>query len=156
MEMSRWLVCCCSCKSWHGKNDTPSHDASRPNRSAQTSTTNPNPTEGEAMIPRLKNLTPYKDRVIIKPLSAEQKTSSGIIIPERDDYQNGLQNYLCGVVISKGPGVVDNNGNLSDPPLCEIGETVFFSKAAGIPILIDSKELLMVRACDILAKAELA
>jgi chaperonin GroES len=107
------------------------------------------------MIPRLKNLTPYKDRVIIDPISAEQKTSAGIIIPDRPDYQNGLQNYLVGVVVSKGPGCVDNNGNLSDPPLCEIGEKVFFSRAAGIPILIDSKEFLMVRSCDILAKAEL-
>jgi len=85
-------------------------------------------------------ITPLHDRVIIKPVPAEEKTAGGIIIP--DTVKEKPQR---GTVVAAGPGKKD------EPVTVKVGDTVLYSKYAGTEIQIDAEELLIMRENDILA-----
>ena len=83
---------------------------------------------------------PLHDRVVIRPLAAEEKTAGGIIIP--DTAQEKPQR---GIVVAAGPGKKD------EPVSVKAGDTVLYGKYAGTDIQLDGEDLMIMRESDILA-----
>jgi chaperonin GroES len=88
---------------------------------------------------------PLQDRIVIKPLTAETKTSSGIIIPD-----SAQEKPVEGEVIAIGNGRVLRDGKLSKPDL-NAGDRVLYSKYTGTEIKLDGVEHLILRESEILA-----
>ena len=91
------------------------------------------------------SLRPLHDRVIIKRLDQETKTSSGIVIPE-----SAAEKPDQGEVIAVGPGKRDSDGKRIEPDL-KVGERVLFGKYSGQQVKVDGNELLVLREEDIVA-----
>ena len=91
------------------------------------------------------SLRPLHDRVIIKRLDQETKTSSGIVIPD-----SAAEKPDQGEVIAVGPGKRDSDGKRIEPDL-KVGERVLFGKYAGQQVKVDGNELLVLREEDIVA-----
>jgi len=91
------------------------------------------------------SLRPLHDRVIIKRLDQETKTSSGIVIPE-----SAAEKPDQGEVIAVGPGKRDSDGKRIEPDL-KVGERVLFGKYAGQQVKVDGNELLVLREEDVVA-----
>jgi chaperonin GroES len=91
-------------------------------------------------------IEPLEDRVVIRPLDAEEVTSSGLVIPD-----TAKEKPQEGEVIAVGPGRVDDNGKRVPVEVKE-GDRVLYSKYAGTEVKIDGEELLVVPARDILAR----
>lgn len=85
-------------------------------------------------------IKPLGDRVLVEPEKAEEKTSSGIYIP--DSAQEKPQKAK---VLAVGKGTKDVEMEV------KIGDTVLYGKYSGTEITIDSKEYLIMRQADILA-----
>jgi len=81
---------------------------------------------------------PLADRVLIEPAPAEQKTASGIIIPD-----TAKEKPLKGIVIAAGKGKTD------EPMTVKIGDTVLYGQYAGTEIKMDGKTYLIMREADI-------
>lgn len=90
------------------------------------------------------NIKPLADRVIVKPLEAEEKSAGGIIIPD-----NAKEKPQKGEVLAVGPGKVED-GKKIDMEL-SIGDVVLYGKYAGTEISVENDELLIMRESDILA-----
>jgi chaperonin GroES len=90
-------------------------------------------------------LRPLHDRVIIKRIEEEDKTSGGIIIPD-----TAKEKPQQGQVVAVGKGKILENGTVS-PPTVKEGDRVLFGKYAGTDIKIDGEEHLIMRENDILA-----
>ncbi|MBC7531004.1 MAG: co-chaperone GroES [Oligoflexus sp.] len=88
---------------------------------------------------------PLQDRIVIKPLTAETKTISGIIIPD-----SAQEKPVEGEVIAVGNGRTLNDGKLSKPEL-KAGDRVLYSKYTGSEIKLDGVDHLILRESDILA-----
>ena len=91
------------------------------------------------------NLKPLADRVIVKPLEAEEKTAGGIIIPD-----NAKEKPQKGEVIAVGPGRLDDSGKRVAPEVKK-GDKVIYQKYAGTELKQDKDEYLILRESDILA-----
>jgi chaperonin GroES len=103
--------------------------------------------EGYAVATKTKTgIEPLEDRVVIRPLDAEEVTSSGLVIPD-----TAKEKPQEGEVIAVGPGRVDDNGKRI-PVEVKDGDRVLYSKYAGTEVKIDGEELLVVPARDILAR----
>jgi chaperonin GroES len=90
-------------------------------------------------------LRPLQDRVIVKRVEEEDKTSGGIIIPDA-----AKEKPQQGKVIAVGKGKILENGKVS-PPAVKKGDKILFGKYAGTDIKIDGEEHLIMREDDILA-----
>ena len=90
------------------------------------------------------NIRPLHDRVIVEPLTAEEKTAGGIIIPE-----TAKEKPMEGEVIAVGPGARDEAGKLV-PLDVKAGDRILFSKYAGTEIKIDGEEFLIMREEEVL------
>lgn len=90
-------------------------------------------------------LRPLADRVVVKPIEAEEKTKGGIVLPDtaKDKPQEGE-------VIAVGPGRILENGT-KIPPEVKVGDRVIYSKYSGSEIKVEGEEYLIVRESDILA-----
>jgi len=88
---------------------------------------------------------PLGDRLLVKPKESEEKTKSGIVLPDsaKEKPQEGL-------VISVGEGGRDDKG-IRIPMDVKVGDTVLYSKYAGTEVKIDSVEHLIIRENDVLA-----
>ena len=93
----------------------------------------------------MKNLIPLNDRIIIKRLEREDKTSSGIVIP---DSASGKSDQ--GRVVAIGPGKKNQDGKRVPSDL-KGGELVLFGKYAGQAIKFGEEELLVMKEEDVLA-----
>jgi len=82
---------------------------------------------------------PLKDRVLIEPQEAEEKTSTGIIIPD-----SAKEKPQKGKVIAVG------NGKKDEPMTVKEGDIVIYGKYAGTEISLDGKDYLIMREDDIL------
>jgi chaperonin GroES len=103
--------------------------------------------EGYTVATKTKTgIEPLEDRVVIRPLDAEEVTSSGLVIPD-----TAKEKPQEGEVIAVGPGRVDDNGKRVPVEVKE-GDRVLYSKYAGTEVKIDGEELLVVPARDILAR----
>ncbi|AFK63788.1 co-chaperonin GroES [Advenella kashmirensis WT001] len=90
-------------------------------------------------------LRPLQDRVIIKRLDNERKTSSGIVIPD-----SAAEKPDQGEVVAVGPGKKTEDGKVIAVDL-KVGDKVLFGKYAGQSVKVDGEELLVIREEEILA-----
>ncbi|HLR27008.1 MAG TPA: co-chaperone GroES [Fodinibius sp.] len=88
-------------------------------------------------------IKPLSDRVLVQPEPAEDKTSSGIIIPD-----TAKEKPQEGTVVAAGPGKVEN-GTKIDMSVAE-GDKVLYGKYSGTEITLDGEEYLIMREADIL------
>jgi chaperonin GroES len=87
---------------------------------------------------------PLHDRVVVKRLDAEEKSSGGIIIPD-----NAREKPSQGQVVAVGPGGRDEAGKLIIIDL-KVGDRVLFGKWSGTEVKIDGVELLIMKESDIM------
>lgn len=88
-------------------------------------------------------IKPLSDRVLVQPAPAEEKTESGIIIPD-----SAKEKPQEGTVVAAGPGKVEN-GNKIDMSVTE-GDKVLYGKYSGTEVTLDGEEYLIMRESDIL------
>ncbi|HEC23864.1 MAG TPA: co-chaperone GroES [Chloroflexi bacterium] len=93
-------------------------------------------------------LRPLGDRVVVEPVEKEQRTESGLFIPE-----TAKERPQQGTVLAVGSGRKDEAGKRI-PMDVEVGQTVLFAKYAGTEVKIDGKKLLILKESDILAIVE--
>jgi chaperonin GroES len=91
----------------------------------------------------MPSIKPLSDRVVIKPEPAEEKTSSGLYIPD-----TAKEKPQKGTVVAVGQGRVEN-GTKIDMTVKE-GDTVLYGKYAGTEITLEGEEFLIMREADIL------
>ncbi|HEY1280548.1 MAG TPA: co-chaperone GroES [Acidimicrobiales bacterium] len=91
-------------------------------------------------------LKPLDDRIVVRPSEAEEKTASGLVIPD-----TAKEKPQQGEVLSVGPGRrSDQTGDLI-PLDVQVGDTVVYSKYGGTEITVDGEDLLILTARDVLA-----
>lgn len=91
-------------------------------------------------------MKPLGDRVVVRPLSEEEVTKGGIILPD-----TAKERPQRGEIIAVGPGRLDDNGKRIAMELKK-GDKVIYAKYAGTEVKEDDEELLILRESDILAK----
>ncbi len=91
-------------------------------------------------------IQPLADRVVIKRLAAEEKTVSGIIIPD-----NAKEKPQQGEVVATGPGRWDEDGENRVALEVKVGDKVLFGKWSATEVKIDGEELLVMKEDDIIA-----
>jgi len=94
------------------------------------------------------NLKPLGDRVVVEPLEKEERTASGIILPE-----TAKEKPQEGEILAIGPGRRDEDGKLI-PMDVKKGDTVLYAKYAGTEVKIEDKKLLILKESDILVIVE--
>jgi chaperonin GroES len=87
---------------------------------------------------------PLHDRVVVKRVTAENKTKGGIIIP--DSAQEKPQE---GEIVAVGPGGRDESGKLT-PIDVKVGDRILFGKWSGTEVKIDGEDLLIMKESDIM------
>lgn len=91
------------------------------------------------------SIKPLEDRIVVRPMAAEQVTASGLVIP--DTAQEKPQEAE---VVAVGPGRVDDKGNRI-PVDVAVGDKVVFSKYGGTELKYGGEEYLILSARDVLA-----
>jgi chaperonin GroES len=86
------------------------------------------------------NIKPLADRVLIEPKEAEEKTASGLYIPN-----TAKEKPQRGTVVAAGPGKKD------EPMEVKVGDEVLYGKYSGTEITVEGKDYLIMRVSDILA-----
>lgn len=88
---------------------------------------------------------PLQDRILVKRLASEEKTASGIIIPD-----NAKERPMEAKVVAVGAGKVLDDGTRRSPEVA-VGDTVIFGKYSGTEVKLDGEEHLILKEDDILA-----
>jgi chaperonin GroES len=91
---------------------------------------------------------PLHDRVVVRRLTAEEKTSGGIIIPD-----TAKEKPMEGEIVAAGPGARNEAGQLV-PLDVKSGDRVLFGKWSGTEVKIDGEELLIMKESDIMGIIE--
>ena len=91
------------------------------------------------------NLKPLYDRVIVKPIEAEEMSAGGIVIPD-----NAKEKPTKGEVLAVGEGKALDNGQVRAPKV-KVGDKVIYGQYAGSSYKQDGVEYKIVREDDILA-----
>ena len=91
-------------------------------------------------------LKPLEDRVIIKAVQEEEKTASGIVLPD-----TAKEKPQKGKVVAVGDGAVNEDGSRRPLDVSE-GDEVLYSKYGGTEVTVENEELLVLRESDVLAK----
>ena len=92
---------------------------------------------------------PLHDRVVVRRVTAEEKTAGGIIIPD-----TAKEKPMEGEIIAVGPGARNEKGELVPLDVKE-GDRVLFGKWSGTEVKIDGEELLIMKESDIMGIVEL-
>ena len=87
---------------------------------------------------------PLHDRIVVRRITAEEKTKGGIIIPD-----TAQEKPSQGEVVAVGPGGRDENGKLIPIDL-KSGDKVLFGKWSGTEVKLDGEELLIMKESDIM------
>jgi chaperonin GroES len=87
---------------------------------------------------------PLHDRVVIRRLNAEEKTSGGIIIPD-----TAQEKPMEGEIVAAGPGARNEAGQIV-PLEVKAGDRILFGKWSGTEVKIDGQELLIMKESDIM------
>ena len=87
---------------------------------------------------------PLHDRVVVRRLTAEEKSKGGIIIPD-----TAKEKPQEGEVVSVGPGARDEDGDLI-PLDVKVGDKILFGKWSGTEVKIDGEDLIIMKESDIL------
>ncbi len=91
------------------------------------------------------NVKPLADRVVVRPLEAEEKTAGGIIIPD-----NAKEKPQKGEVVAVGEGKIADSGQKIEMSLKK-GDKVLYGKYSGTEVSIDGTDYLIMRESDVLA-----
>ena len=89
-------------------------------------------------------LKPLHDRVLVRRVESDEKTSGGLIIPE-----SAKEMPAEGVIVAAGEGARKDSGELSAMSVNE-GDKILFGKWSGTEVTIDGEELLIMKESDIL------
>jgi chaperonin GroES len=92
------------------------------------------------------NLQPLEDRIVVKPGESEEKTASGLVIPD-----TAKEKPQQGEVLAVGPGRTTDDGKRIELDI-KVGDTVVYSKYGGTEITIEGDDLLILNGRDVLAK----
>ena len=90
-------------------------------------------------------LNPLSDRIVVKTQEAEEKTASGIILPN-----TAKEKPQIGEIEATGPGKINDAGNLVKMSLNK-GDKVLYGKYSGTEVNVEGEDLLIMRESDILA-----
>ena len=93
-------------------------------------------------------IRPLGDRVVVKPLSNETVTRSGIVLPD-----TAKEKPQEGEILAVGPGKVLDNGKRTSLEV-SVGQKVLFAKYAGSEVKLDGEEYLILRESDIMGIIE--
>jgi chaperonin GroES len=91
---------------------------------------------------------PLHDRVVVKRLTADEKSAGGIIIPD-----SAQEKPSQGEIVAVGPGGRDESGKLIPIDL-KVGNRVLFGKWSGTEVKIDGEDLLIMKESDIMGVLE--
>jgi chaperonin GroES len=91
-------------------------------------------------------LKPLEDRIVVRPSEAEEKTASGLVIPD-----TAKEKPQQGEVLAVGPGKRSEQTGDLIPLDVKVGDTVVYSKYGGTEITSDGEDLLILSARDVLA-----
>ncbi|MDO5492798.1 MAG: co-chaperone GroES [Nesterenkonia sp.] len=94
------------------------------------------------------SIKPLEDRIVVRPLEAEQTTASGLVIPD-----TAKEKPQEGQVVAVGPGRFDDKGDRLPVDVSE-GDVVIYSKFGGTEVKVGGDELLVLNARDVLAVVE--
>ena len=94
------------------------------------------------------NIKPLGSRVVVEPAEDEQRTASGIVLPE-----TAKEKPQRGTVLAVGPGSRLDSGERQALDV-NVGDTVLFAKYGGTEIKIEGRDVLILREDDILAVVE--
>ena len=86
------------------------------------------------------NIKPLADRVLVQPAAAEEKTASGLYIPD-----TAKEKPQRGTVVAIG------NGKKDEPLTVKVGDTVLYGKYSGTELSVDGQDYLIMRESDIFA-----
>ncbi|HEX3425689.1 MAG TPA: co-chaperone GroES [Acidimicrobiales bacterium] len=92
------------------------------------------------------NLQPLDDRIVVRQNEAEEKTASGLVIPD-----TAKEKPQQGEVLAVGPGRRADTGELI-PLDIVVGDTIVYSKYGGTEIVVEGEDLLILTSRDVLAK----
>lgn len=91
------------------------------------------------------SIKPLEDRIVVRPLEAEQVTASGLVIPD-----TAKEKPQEAEVVAVGPGRFNDDGGRI-PVDVKVGDKVIFSKYGGTELKYEGEELLVLSARDVLA-----
>jgi len=94
------------------------------------------------------SLNPLDDRVIVKPDVAEDKTASGIYLPE-----GAKEKPMQGTIVAVGPGKLTDTGERAKPSVKK-GDKVIYGKYAGTEVDVDGDTLMIMRESELLGVFE--
>ncbi|NED94339.1 MULTISPECIES: co-chaperone GroES [Phytoactinopolyspora] len=92
------------------------------------------------------SIKPLEDRIVVKPLEAEQTTASGLVIPD-----TAKEKPQEGEVVAVGEGRWDEDGEKRIPVDVKVGDVVLYSKYGGTEVKYGGDELLILSSRDVLA-----
>ena len=87
---------------------------------------------------------PLQDRVLVRRLDSEEKSSGGIIIPD-----TAQEKPMEGEILAVGPGARKENGDLI-PPDVQPGDRVLFGKWSGTEVKLDGEDLVIMKESDVM------
>ena len=93
------------------------------------------------------NLQPLEDRIVVRPNESEEKTASGLVIPD-----TAKEKPQQGEVLAAGPGRRAEQTGEIIPLDVKVGDTVVYSKYGGTEIAVDGEDVLILTSRDVLAK----
>ncbi|MEY2741551.1 MAG: co-chaperone GroES [Ilumatobacteraceae bacterium] len=92
------------------------------------------------------NLKPLDDRIVVKPSDAEEKTASGLVIPD-----TAKEKPQQGTVLAVGPGRWSDDQGKHFPVEIKVGDVVLYSKYGGTEVKEKGEDLLILTSRDVLA-----
>ncbi len=90
-------------------------------------------------------IKPLADRVVVKPLEAEEKTKGGLLIPD-----TAKERPQQGEIVAVGPGRVSDDGK-KIPMEVKVGDKILYGKYTGTEVTYDGVEYLIMRESDVFA-----
>ena len=94
------------------------------------------------------NVRPLDDRLVVKPLEAEEKTKSGIYLPE-----GAKEKPMMGKVLAAGPGKLNDKGVRTTLSVKK-GDTVVYGKYSGTEVELEGEKVIIVRESELLGVVE--
>jgi chaperonin GroES len=91
-------------------------------------------------------IQPLEDRIVVRPGKSEERTASGLVIPD-----TAKEKPQQGEVLAVGPGRTSEQTGQPLPLLINVGDTVIYSKYGGTEITVDGEDVLILSARDVLA-----
>ena len=94
----------------------------------------------------IMNIKPLGDRILVKPVKAEEVTASGIVLPDTIDKEKKAE----GEVVAVGPGKLLDNGTRSQMEV-SVGDIVLYKKWGGDEVELDNEDHKIISSEDVLA-----